>query len=384
LLAACSDGGGATDGPIFIDAEDDAFVCNESCNVLTQTGCCADYKCSWVRVSTGDDDSQQLGQLACVPDGTVAVGEACSYGPSGASTGFDNCASGGICLASPAVEQASGSCSAICSLADAILPCATGFACGAYSKFFSNNPMDTPVAGVCDPTCDVLTQIRSDGAEACGSSNPLMPNRGCYGFPSSNAAPTDFSCTGAGALGHRAIVTPPIYTNSCLPGAIPMLRESAASMARVCIAPCAPLTINNQQNPEALDGAEPHSCPQMPLAVGVMNPQRATGAGERCQFNWWWEDEETPIGPASNGVGWCVDFTKYEWDHDGNMGTPPVAWTLPETLTPYADIMNVQPTEDFFWGTAPYPTMLIGTKPARVHTARDLGFRPLESQRSLR
>jgi hypothetical protein len=280
--------------------------------------------------------------------------------------------------------MASGSCRSMCSLADATLPCATGFACGAYSKFFSNNSMDTPLAGVCDPTCNVLTQVRdSDGAEACGSTDPLMPNRGCYGFPSGTAAPTDFSCTGAGDLGHREVVTPPIYTNSCLPGAIPMLRESSGSMQVVCIAPCAPLTINNQQPAEARDGAEPHSCPQMPLAVGIMNPARATGAGERCQHLWFWEDAATVLSAASNGVGFCVDFTRYTWDDDQMPATPAVAWTLPETTTPYVDIMMPQPTEDIFWGTAPYPMMLNGSKAPRVHTARDLGFRPLESQRSV-
>jgi hypothetical protein len=120
----------------------------------------------------------------------------------------------------------------------------------------------------------------------------------------------------------------------------------------------------------------------MPLAVGVMNPARATGAGERCQHLWWWEATETVLSAASNGVGFCVDFTRYTWDDDGMPGTPPVAWTLPETLTPYADIMNVQPTEDLFWGTAPYPMML--APGAKRHTASDLGFRPLPSERSLR
>ena len=370
------------DDVAFVDAAIDGAGPPLACNILTQTGCMAGEKCTWIRVSAGPSDAEQLGQVGCAPQGTVAVDGACSYGASGATTGFDNCVGGLICLASPATEMASGSCRSMCSLADATLPCAAGFACGAYSKFFSNNSMDTPLAGVCDPTCNVLTQVRdSDGEEACGSTDPLMPNRGCYGFPSGSAAPTDFSCTGAGDLGHREVVTPPIYTNSCLPGAIPMLRESSGSMQVVCIAPCAPLTINNTQPAEARDGAEPHSCPQMPLAVGVMNPARATGAGERCQHLWFWEDAATVLSAASNGVGFCVDFTRYEWDHDQMPATPAEAWTLPETTTPYTDIMNPLPTEDIFWGTAPWPMMLQGAP--RANSAANLGFRPLQTERSV-
>jgi hypothetical protein len=368
---------------MFVDARPDGEGPPPVCNLLTQSGCDAGQKCTWIRVSAGASDAEQLGQPGCAPQGAVALDGACMYGASGATTGFDNCMGGLICLASPAVEMASGSCRAMCSLTDATLPCAAGYSCGAYSKFFSNSSMDMPLAGVCDPTCNVLTQVRdSDQAPACGSTDPNAPNRGCYGFPSGTAAPTDFACTGAGDLGHREIVTPPIYTNSCLPGAIPMLYESTGSMSVVCIAPCAPLTINNTTNAESRDGAEPHSCPEMPLAVGVMNPARATGAGERCQHNWFWEDAATALSDASNNVGWCVDFTKYRWDDDMNAATPAVPWTLPETTTPYADIMNLQPTEDLFWGTAPYPMMLTGA-PAKTPRAKDLGFRPLQTQRTV-
>ena len=383
VVAACgSNNDDPTDArPIFIDAAVDAPV---GCNLLTQTGCDVGEKCTWIRVSAGPSDAEQLGQPGCAPDGTVALDGACSYGTSGADTGFDNCIGGLICLASPAAEMASGTCRAMCSLADATLPCAAGFNCGAYSKFFSNNSMDTPLAGVCDESCDVLTQIRGDGDEACGSADPLMPNLGCYGFPSNDAAPTTFSCTGAGDLGHREVVPPPGFLNSCLPGAIPLLFEQSGSMQVVCIAPCAPLTINNTQPAEARDGAEPHSCPQMPLGVGVTDPPRATGAGERCQHMWFWEGSATPVTAVSNSVGFCVDFTRYDWDDDGMPATPRVPWTLPETLDPCANINDPttwQPTEDCFWGTTPLPMPV-----APVHGGRrasDLGFRPLEPQSSV-
>jgi hypothetical protein len=388
VVAACGNGGGQPDGPIVIDA-----VSIDGpppiCNLLTQSGCNVGEKCTWIRVSAGPSDAEQLGQVGCAPDGAAALDAACSYGASGATTGFDNCMGGLICLASPATEMASGTCKSMCSLADATLTCATGFACGAYSKFFSNTETDTPLAGVCEPTCNVLSQVRdSDGAPNCGADPMLtVPDRGCYGFPSQTAAPTTFSCTGAGDLGHREVVPPPPYLNSCLPGAIPLLRESSGAMQVVCIAPCQPETINSvtfAADPDVRDGAEPYSCPQMPVAIGIMNPARATGAGERCQHLWFWEGSVTPVTAPSNGVGFCVDFTRYTWDHDGMPATPPENWTLPETTMPCANINDAttwQPTEDCFWGTTPLP-LTAAPLPQPPRRASDLGFQPLPTQRS--
>jgi hypothetical protein len=237
-----------------------------------------------------------------------------------------------------------------------------------------------PDAGPAVNTCNPLTQIRDDGAPACGSANPAMPDLGCY--PAQGPDFTSFECAPAGTLGHRDVVTPPIYINACLPGAIPMLYESSGSMQVVCIAMCAPLRINNTEPDEARDGAEPHSCPEMPPGVGVVGPvARATGPFERCQHLWWWSSIDTAPHPLWNAYGVCVDFTKYTWDADQNPATPPVPWTLPETTDPYVDLMNPMPTEDLFWGTAPYPIPLTGAYAPRAHTARDLGFRPLQRPR---
>jgi hypothetical protein len=376
LAAACGGDAGEFDarGPTFIDAGlADADPCESNaalCNLLTQTGCNQGDKCAWVRVS-----DECGGSPTCVPGGDVPVGGSCSWGPVGPTTGYDNCVIGAICSAEP--DASTGTCERVCSPWDATLPCPSGSACAVRAGLFSDEPNETPLAGICEPSCNPLAQTRdSDGAPVCGSVDPSLPDRGCYGFPSATASPTDFRCLAAGTLGHREAATPPIVTNSCLPGAIPLLRESSGSMQVVCIAMCAPLTINYTQPDEARDGAEPYSCPEMPLAVGVIAPARATGPNERCQHLWFFEGDGTPLTAASNAYGFCVDPTKYTWDHDQMPATPPEPWPMPETLIPYA-----QPTPplsadtDLAWGYAPYPTSLTGQTP-RPRRAADLGFRP--------
>ena len=53
----------------------------------------------------------------------------------------------------------------------------------------------TTVAGVCDPSCDPLTQDLKVGTAkaACGSTNPAMPTKGCYGYDEFNCAPGGMS-----------------------------------------------------------------------------------------------------------------------------------------------------------------------------------------------
>jgi hypothetical protein len=356
----------------------DAVPTGTACDIITQTGCSAGQKCTWIRISTGTSPAQQLGQAGCAPDGTVAANGACQWGPSGATTGFDNCAEGAVCLASPAMESATGTCLSTCSLGSAQLVCPTAYACGQYSKFGSNSPGEQALFGLCDPTCNPLTRQRDyDLAAECGSIDPANPNRGCYGFPSSGPSPSKFTCNGLGTLGHRQIVTPPVFTNSCTSAAIPMLYEQSGSMSIVCIAIGAPLTVNNTQPAANRYGMTPYSCPQVPVLTPMF---RATGTGEVMQHWWFWEDATTPQSTASNSYGVCVDFTKYTWDHDQNAATPPVPWSDPTTLVPWTgDPSLVTPQMDLFWGVAPYPSPLVSS--VKGHTAADLGFTPLVSPR---
>lgn len=57
----------------------------------------------------------QFAYITCVPDGNVPVGGACTNGPPGIDTGYDDCARGALCV--------DGVCRAFC---DADTPCATG------------------------------------------------------------------------------------------------------------------------------------------------------------------------------------------------------------------------------------------------------------------
>lgn len=72
------------------------------CDAVDQTGCGVDEKCTWVQIDSAND----VGTLDCVANGAIAVGEACTYGADGQSTGFDDCAAGGICV--------DGTCRTIC------------------------------------------------------------------------------------------------------------------------------------------------------------------------------------------------------------------------------------------------------------------------------
>ncbi|HEU5060990.1 MAG TPA: hypothetical protein VFU21_30880, partial [Kofleriaceae bacterium] len=89
-LLACGGDDDSTDGIMFADSA----PVDEGCNPVTQEGCADGEKCSWLVVQ----EDPFLGRTDCVPDGTVAVGDACTEGTPGEETGFDNCAAGGLCL----------------------------------------------------------------------------------------------------------------------------------------------------------------------------------------------------------------------------------------------------------------------------------------------
>src|SRR5262245_11412257 len=134
------------------------------CDPVAQTGCNANEKCTWIRdVATA---SQQVGHLGCAPSlGTdVAVDAACTWGTAGATTGFDNCAKGLQCNASSTKDMAPGKCQTICddtALDGAAGACTGKYACGLWHNYYANST-DTgnPKYGLCDPTCDPLTQKR--------------------------------------------------------------------------------------------------------------------------------------------------------------------------------------------------------------------------------
>ncbi len=99
-----------------------------ACNVLTQTGCNPGEKCAWIQ------SPPTIGHIGCAPDGSVAIGDACSYNPP--PMAWDNCSTGNACEA--------GICRQICDPHGGAPQCEAGYACTVYHDFFG-------FAGVCDP-----------------------------------------------------------------------------------------------------------------------------------------------------------------------------------------------------------------------------------------
>ncbi len=285
LVACGGSGGGGVKDPVVGLAD---------CSPLAQTGCGVGQKCAWFQI----DSASGLGGNGCAPAGGKVAGQACTMGPDGATTGFDDCAKGLSCV--------SGVCRTICDTTTEAT-CSAVQACTRYAGLFA----DSSGLGVCDPTCDPLTQVRlTDGAAACGSPDPLAPTLGCYGFPSRDARPTRFMCAtvpvAAAGKTHRVPALGPAsggaYLNGCAPGYLPLIYDSTGSTTIVCIALCSPLPVS-LGNTAGLGGQAPHTC----AAAG------ATGAGEECIYWWWLEDAATAVSTFSNGLGFCFDHTRYTY-----------------------------------------------------------------------
>ena len=71
----------------------DAPPLESNCNLLTQVGCAAGRKCTWL---VDASQPQYVGHIGCAPDGTANLDEACMFGMPGA-TGYDNCRKGSVC-----------------------------------------------------------------------------------------------------------------------------------------------------------------------------------------------------------------------------------------------------------------------------------------------
>ncbi|MDX2091920.1 MAG: hypothetical protein SFX73_28920, partial [Kofleriaceae bacterium] len=169
-LMACGGGGGSNTTVIITDgAGGDSGP--TTCNPLTQTGCNAGEKCTWIE----DQENPPIGHVGCAPEAAApkAIGTACTPPPPG-PMGYDDCAKGSVCLA--------GVCKQICDVNGGAPTCDENHSCTRYADFFEVG--GNAVAGVCDPGCDPLTQELKVGTNkaACGSPTPNMPNSGCYGY----------------------------------------------------------------------------------------------------------------------------------------------------------------------------------------------------------
>jgi hypothetical protein len=364
-MAACGGGEGDRVDTLIVHTDAGADGGGLACNVAVNSGCPVGEKCTWVRVSVGPNPEQQLGQVACVPEGNVPTDGACMYGMSGIQTGYDDCVGGDICLAPRTAEQSTGVCREICSLLDTSNPCDANFACGAYQKYFTNGGMnEMTLAGLCSATCDPLTQRRdSDDLPACGSTTPEdstdAGSEACYGLPSRSTQPSSFRCAGIIDMDpnmpgiqnentHR-IAPAQLCLNCCAPGFVPLYIDNDTSQVTVCFATCKPADTNNTMPANAggdlLAGEDENGDPS-PGAWTCPN-RGATGATEECRYMWFFEeffnnfDHRVPISANSDNFGFCWDYTQY-------MTTSGSAWTsCTETIRSSDD---TDPTGDVYWG----------------------------------
>jgi hypothetical protein len=325
VLGACKYGGSDDvppcrhAGECHFDAAPDG---DGACNPLTQTGCEANEKCTWVIDATAP---LYVGHVGCVPDGTKNVGEPCTFGAAGA-TGYDDCFRGGVCstFMTPGVQ---GACKQLCDIPGGPPSCDSDHACVGYPDLFWTGETSPAAAGVCEQRCDPLADNDFDGSgsalgrtgSACGSATI-----GCYGIPHEGAPPvTAFGCMAEQhydlSLRHRtecthatdcADIDDVFYVNSCNQGYVPLLHESATVSTIVCTAMCAPLDCyagNCGSNDANRLGAAPHRC--MPSdAVGNF------GSDEECQYLWASEIDgsgQLLRSPYSDSVGFCVDHAAY-------------------------------------------------------------------------
>jgi hypothetical protein len=308
--SAGSGGGGAggRDGGSGSDGSADAGVL-PVCNVVAQSGCGANEKCAWTK-----DPAIPLaqGKLACVPNGTVGLDAACSYG-TGASN-HDDCGKALACV--------NGTCKAICDPAavSGLSACDATHACAVYVGVFMSTD-GSSFAGVCEPACNPLTQRRlTDDAPNCGgtvdtTTSPPQPSRGCYGMPPSMPWPTTFVCSSAGRASNTsdvpctsgnacaaAIGSP--YINGCAPGFLPVLSESQNSSNMICAAVCEPGNTSSAAPANAAGKVgSAYTCPTL-----------GAGGKHECRFWWWFEKPTSPVSPNGNAFGICYDYTKYQFD----------------------------------------------------------------------
>lgn len=364
LLGACGDDGGGSgdDGPDLIDAAPDVDA-PEGCNPVEQTGCADGEKCTWVTINR----AQQLGVTECVPAGDKLEGEACTQGPEGETTGFDDCAAGLYCI--------SGVCETICTNSpDSCNP--EAYACATYRGVFGA----MPTFGVCDFKCSPGTQRRLAGdADACGSPDPAAPTRGCYGIFQDYTCSPVVSDRTHGQCGNQAEV--PVsecdpFLNACAPGYGLFQIVEGTEAELLCVAYCQPQEVHSgTANAElAKRGTSPNSL-NAPDRVGVP-------AQFECKYLWWLQaifGEDAFISEELNDSGVAFDPQGWTYDDDMNAGTPDV---------PFESCVDVPNTDEDKsgapdheeWGCAPLAPAANGKDRAKNIRANG-AFRPVVLER---
>lgn len=285
-----------------------------------QQGCGGGARCAWIVTAT----SPVQGTLGCLPPGTVPPGGACTVGPPGATTGFDDCVAGAACVA--------GVCQDICGFSGADAACTSATTCTVVAGLFAGAG-EAPVAGVCRRGCDVVGQT------------DCPPDQGCYLLVSPLTSRA--VCAEAGELGPREVITGQVFANSCRPGYMPRRRDQETSVME-CGALCRPADVTSTTNVASEGGVAPHACGDR----GAAPPGDALD-GESCRY--WWAREPTPGSDYSNTVGWCFRHAafRHDVDGDGTLDAPTprcIALTTGDVLPPIHD--PPESDAEGFWCTA--------------------------------
>lgn len=429
FLVAC--GGGDSNGKIKLP---DASTVDTptQCNPLTQAGCAAGEKCTWIiDVATAD---QYVGHLGCAPDGTKAVGDACTFGAAGA-TGYDDCAKGGVCSQYGQPGQA-GICKQVCDQQGGQPTCDDTHVCVTYADLFDVGENLPAAGGVCDLACNPLTDNDFDGSavapntiggpgkdrrsDTCGTD----PKVGCYGVIRDTPPATGWSCTGdfnyengtGVGLRHRIQCTDATkcarngvrYVNSCNQGYLPMLRESAAVSEAICVALCKPADCYQAADGTSMcdtgdanrKGVAGDKCDltdrrgkEFEPGVSVTSPvagEVVTG-GEHCMYSWYFEINDQGQwlkSPTSDSVGFCFDHSKYRYDAGGDSTAETAIPSCGKLKLAAAGTDKTKPYEYFGaadWGCVSSTTAQLATGkqiPARILEMRQKADipRPLYNQ----
>ena len=266
----------------------DAAPTGPPCDPLANSGCAADEKCSLVVEAT---EPVLLSRTACVPDGDVAIGDACTTafanaGPLAQGQGFDNCVGGAFCVRDVCTE--------ICELdiAQNIDTCPDGVkACGLYTDIFDD--VTSVEVGLCDPVCQ-LFEVDSCAAEEACYLSLFTGAATCSSNRSQLAAGTECSGLNACNSGLGCILQDQQQQLSCTPycqtaDGLTLAGETcAAALGGVGTAEC--VQINLFYNNVSRVGDQFGMCVDCANPQFSMNPgctaQSAAGAGAKSSAPW--------------------------------------------------------------------------------------------------
>ncbi|MGE0867264.1 MAG: hypothetical protein AB7P03_01790 [Kofleriaceae bacterium] len=339
-----------------------AVASNTQCDALTHTGCQPDEKCTWIM----DQANPYTGHLGCAPAGTVQDGCACTTGGPG-GTGYDDCAKGSFCVR--------GTCARVCDLEGASPACGDGTTCTRYADVF--RAANQSIAGLCDPTCDPLTQCETSATpNACGSTNGAQPDRGCYGFDETSCGrvdPATLSLTDRKA---------PLTTmdgeprfDGCAPGFMAFFLESTASMTTLCSGLCAAADTDSTPALAVNEKGDPNAFGKLPGDVKPAKGHATCDIGVKgselssvCVFAWQFaldDDGELLITEqTADKLGICMAVKHFKYDADGN-GFPEADFPACGSLPPRSS-MTTGPFDDAMdWGCYDWTTMTSSALRAR-------------------